>query len=111
MSRKNMHGIRMGRRTTVQEKRRAYRDFWVEMMPHVGNVVVESFVSQESGMRNPTMAEVKERTEFCKRLVDELRNDFQWSAQRIRDNLGVVLRAKLAGIELPLEKMAQRITW
>lgn len=104
-------GIRMGRRASRREVRREQANFWERMKPYVANVVVASFAGDEGGMRNPTMAEVKERTEFCKRLVDELRNDMHWSFQRIRDHLPIVLRARLAGVELPLERMAARITW
>ena len=104
-------GIRMGQRLGRAETRRDYDAFWHEMMPCVADTVIRSFMGANGGMRSPSMSEVKERTEFCKKLVDELRKDLGWGKARIRDHLPVVLRARLAGIEIPLEKLSRRATW
>jgi len=93
------------------DERRAYREFWVEMHPIVTMVVEGSFMHGSTGMRNVTKAEVAERVALCKALVDEMRRDFRWSKQRIRDNLSLALRTKLAGLVPDLDTLGKRASW
>lgn len=91
------------------DAKREYIDFWAVMMPAVAEAVMDSF--RTSKMRHPTAAETRARTDFAKKLVDELRQDFGWSRQRIRDHLDIALRAKLSGLELDLATLGARVAW
>lgn len=91
------------------DAKREYVEFWADMMPTVATAVVESF--ETSKMRHPTDAEARDRTDYAKKLVDQLRVDFGWSRQRIRDHIGIALRAKLAGLELDLSTLGARVVW
>jgi len=101
--------IKVNETLSKRDKRRLYTAFWKHMMPVVADAVVDSYAS--ASMREPTRREVMERTELAKKMVDQLRWEFGWSTFRIRDHLGYLLRAKLAGIELPIGRMLGRSTW
>jgi len=94
------------------DQRRAYREFWSVMYPIVALVVESSFMHPSTGMKtDPTQAEIKERTDVCKKLVDTMRNDLGWSQVRIKDNLALALRTKLSGLVVDLDALAKRGSW
>jgi len=103
--------IKVSDNYTKGEKRKAYEGFWREMMPYVREAVVDSFAKGVHAMRNPTKGAVQERVDMCKKLVDTMRQDLKWSKFRIRDTIGYHLRAKLSGIEVPMDSMAKRNSW
>jgi hypothetical protein len=89
--------------------KREYEEFWTEMKPYVADAVEKSFLTAK--MSNPTMSEIKSRSNLAKRLVDQLRHEFRWSKQRIRDNISMLLRAELIGIKIDLSSLDQRGSW
>lgn len=104
--------IKTGEGWNRSDDRREYMLFWQEMFPVVSRVVAASFEDTDAGkMEHITHAEVKERSEWCKRTVDTLRKDKQWSKQRIKDNLAMILRCHLGGIALDLDTLGARTTW
>lgn len=104
-------GIRMGSRASKAQKARAHAAFLTKLKPFVATVVIESFCSDDGSMRNPTRNALVERTDYVKKLVDELRLEHGWSYQRIRDHLAYILRCRLIGLELPLNRLLSRSSW
>ena len=96
-------------RYTKGEKKKAYQEFWKWMMPHVATAIEDSLRTHP--LRSASRTAIGERVNFAKRLVDGLRQEFKWSKWRIRDHISVILRARLSGISIPLERMAKRGSW
>lgn len=96
-----------------EDKKRDYALWWGEMFPYVVVAVEDSFLrgKDQGAMRTPTRAEVKERSNICKDLVEFLRQEKGWSKMRIRDHLSMLLRAKLAGIEVDYDSLDARVSW
>ncbi len=103
--------IRTDTQYTRQEKARALKAFWDEMNPVVAVVVESTFSHVSTGVRHITTAEVKNRTNMARDLVDNMRRDFGWSKARIRDNLAIALRSKLAGLVVDLDSLGRRGSW
>ena len=94
---------------SLTDYRTNYQIFWSEMVPFVADVVEKSFITE--GMRNPTFSEVKRRTDMLKSIVDQLKHEFGWSKQRIRDNMALIFRCKLIGLDLDIDAMNKRGSW
>jgi hypothetical protein len=94
---------------STPERKREYAQFWADILPVIVYTVEDSFFNR--GMKNPTQAEVKHRTEVAKELVGAMRFEFGWSRQRIRDNLKIALDAKIAGLAVDLDVLGKRNTW
>ena len=103
--------IKMDTKYSRQEKVRALKAFWDEMMPVVAVVVESTFAHDSTTVRHITTSVVKERTLMAKNLVDTMRQDFGWSRTRIRDNLAVALRSQLAGLVVDLDTLGRRGSW
>lgn len=103
--------IRINEPLYPSEKKKLYKEFWSEMFPVCATVVEASFMDGQHAMRNPTTASVKERIEVCKSLVEEMRQTYHWSKQRITDNLALCLRTKLSGLVVDLDSIAKRSSW
>jgi len=93
------------------DAKREYREFWADMYPVVVVVVEASLMNAVTLVRDPTSAIVKERVEMAKKIVDEMRQDFHWSKTRIRDNLAIVLRSRLAGLAVDMDTLGKRSSW
>lgn len=88
-------------RYTRSEKRADYAAFWAWIYPHLVKAVEKTFL--ESPTRHqPSTAEIKDRVDKAKRLVEELRRDAKWSKFRIRDRLGDLLAKMVRGEKIDM---------
>jgi len=98
--------IKMSDAPTRRELEEDYKLFWDEMKPYVAVAVEESF-SGDGSMDTVSKAEVNRRVKIATDLVHMLRREGRWSKFRIRDNIGMILRAKISGIELDLNEVGK----
>lgn len=102
--------IKIGKQKVTREMaRQAYAAFWKEMHPVAVEAVVLSF--GDADMRTISRKEIKRRTDIAKDLCDELKSQLHWSKPRIKDNIAYILRCKILGIEIDLNKIGRRASW
>lgn len=106
-----MAGIIIGQNYSRADKARDHKQFWVEMYPHVTRAVENSFMTEDGKVAHMTRAEVKHRVNLLMDEVNMLRKELKWNKVRIRDMLGHILNAKLAGITLAYDDIGKRASW